>query len=83
MWGALSHPIPDVFLIHGEVDRLWAAWQEDNQKSSDEKRMVNHGNPGFPSDYTGPLFNFGEVKASEVFDYKALGYEYDTLPAKQ
>jgi hypothetical protein len=30
----------------------------------------------------GPLANFSEVRASDVFDYQALGYEYDSLPAK-
>jgi tyrosinase len=74
---------PVFFLLHSEVDRLWAAWQENNLQSGDPKRMADHGNPGFPSDYAGSLFNFSEVKASDVFDYKALGYEYDTLPAKQ
>ncbi len=73
---------PIFFLLHGEVDRLWAAWQEDNIKSGDPKRMVDSGNPGYPKDYAGPLFNFSEVKASDVFDLKALGYEYDTLPAR-
>ena len=74
---------PVFFLLHGEVDRLWAAWQEDNLQSGDPARLVDHGNPGYPSHYAGPLFIFSEVNASDVFDYKALGYEYDTLPAKQ
>jgi tyrosinase len=74
---------PVFFLNHAEVDRMWAAWQEANLKSGDAARMVDHGNPGYPKDYRGPLFNFSEVQASETFDYKALGYEYDTLPTKQ
>lgn len=74
---------PVFFLLHAEVDRLWAAWQENNMQSGDPARMVDHGNPGFPDTHKGALFNFTGVKASDVFDYKALGYEYDNLPAKK
>lgn len=74
---------PIFFLLHSEVDRLWAAWQDENLRSADPNRTMDHGNPGFPKDYAGPLFNFDQVNASEVFDYKALGYEYDTLPTRQ
>jgi tyrosinase len=73
---------PVFFLHHAQVDRLWAAWQEANLANGDAGRMVDHGNPGYPDDYRGPLFNFSEVQASDTFDYKALGYEYDTLPAR-
>lgn len=74
---------PIFFLHHAQVDRVWAAWQEANLASGDAERMVDHGNPGYPDDYRGPLFNFSEVQAPEMFDYEALGYEYDTLPARQ
>jgi tyrosinase len=74
---------PVFFLNHAQVDRLWAAWQEANLATGDAALTVNHGNPGYPDDYRGPLFNFDDVQASETFDYKALGYEYDTLPAKK
>lgn len=74
---------PVFFLHHAEVDRMWAAWQEANLASGDPGRMVDHGNPGFPDTHKGKLFNFEEVNASETFDYKALGYEYDTLPTKK
>ena len=67
-------------LSQDQVDRLWAAWQEANLATDDEERKVHHGNPGFPDAWLGPLFNFSEVDASELFDYKALGYEYDSLP---
>lgn len=73
---------PMFFLNHAEVDRIWAAWQNANVQSGDPARMVDSGNPGYPEDYRGALFNFEEVKASELFDYKALGYEYDSLPTK-
>lgn len=73
---------PIFFLLHSEVDRLWAAWQEDNVRSADPKRLVDFGNPGFPQDYAGALFNFSEVKAADVFNYRGLGYEYDSLPAR-
>jgi tyrosinase len=71
---------PVFFLHHAQVDRMWAAWQEANLAGGDEERKVHYGNPGFPEAFLGPLFNFEEVVASELFDYKALGYEYDTLP---
>jgi tyrosinase len=74
---------PMFFLNHAEVDRLWAAWQAANMQSGDPARMVDNGNPGYPDTHKGPLFNFDQVNASELFDYKALGYEYDTLPAKK
>jgi len=71
---------PIFFLHHAEVDRMWAAWQEANHTSGDPARQVQYGNPGFPEDFLGHPFNFKEVRASETFDYKALGYEYDSLP---
>lgn len=74
---------PVFFLNHAQVDRLWAAWQEYNLASGDPARTVDHGNPGFPDSYRGPLFNFEAINASDTFDYKALGYEYDTLPSKK
>ncbi len=78
--GSPSPNDPIFFLHHAQVDRLWAAWQEANLASDDEEKKVNYGNPGFPDEWLGPLFNFNEVDASELFDYKALGYEYDSLP---
>ena len=71
---------PIFFLHHAQVDRLWAAWQDANLSSGDEGSKVHAGNPGFPDDYLGALFNFTEVRASELLDYRALGYEYDSLP---
>jgi tyrosinase len=71
---------PIFFLHHAQVDRLWAAWQEANLAGGDEERAADYGNPGFPEDYLGPLFIFGQVSASELLDYKSLGYEYDSLP---
>jgi tyrosinase len=74
---------PVFFLNHAQVDRMWAAWQEANLQSGDATRMVDHGNPGYPDSYRGPLFNFREINASDTFDYKALGYTYDSLPTKE
>lgn len=71
---------PIFFLHHAQVDRMWAAWQAANLASGDAERMADYGNPGFPDAYRGPLFNFTEVDASELLDYQALGYEYDSLP---
>ncbi len=80
--GSPSPNDPIFFLHHTQVDRLWAAWQEANLATGDDGRAVNYGNPGFPDAYLGSVFNFNEVDASEMFDYKALGYEYDTLPQR-
>ncbi|WP_428267394.1 tyrosinase family protein [Haliangium sp.] len=74
---------PIFFLHHAQVDRVWAAWQEANLASGDAARMADYGNPGYPDEYRGGLFNFSDVPASDTFDYKALGYEYDTLPTPQ
>ncbi|MCA9715824.1 MAG: tyrosinase family protein [Myxococcales bacterium] len=74
---------PMFFLHHNNVDRMWAAWQEANLASGDAARVVDHGNPGYPEgDYRGPLFVFDEVRADELFEYRALGYEYDALPSE-
>ena len=78
--GSPSPNDPMFFLHHAQVDRLWAAWQEANLASGDSARQVRFGNPGYPDEWLGPIFNFDEVEASELFHYKALGYEYDTLP---
>jgi hypothetical protein len=78
--GSPSPNDPMFFLHHSQVDRLWAAWQEANLATGDQGLSVHYGNPGFPDAFLGPLFNFAEVDASELFDYKALGYEYDLLP---
>jgi tyrosinase len=74
---------PVFFLHHAQVDRLWAAWQEANLQSGDAARRVDHGNPGYPESHRGPLFNFSELTAADTFNYKALGYEYDSLPVKE
>lgn len=74
---------PLFFLHHAQVDRLWAAWQAANLASGDAAAAVDHGNPGYPEPYRGSLFNWPDVKAAEMFDYRALGYEYDALPARR
>ncbi len=74
---------PMFFLHHNNVDRMWAAWQEANLASGEADRMVDHGNPGYPEgDFRGPLFIFDDVRADELFDYRALGYAFDTLPSE-
>jgi hypothetical protein len=62
---------------------MWAAWQEANLQSGDAARMADHGNPGYPNSHRGPLFNFSEIQASDMFEYRALGYQYDSLPTKE
>ncbi|MCX4248002.1 tyrosinase family protein [Paraliomyxa miuraensis] len=71
---------PLFFIHHAQVDRLWAAWQQANLAKGGEA-AVDHGNPGYPETHRGSLFVWPEVLASEMFDYQALGYQYDTLPS--
>ncbi|HSH05292.1 MAG TPA: tyrosinase family protein [Anaerolineae bacterium] len=74
--GAVPEPI--FFLHHANVDRIWAMWQDNNRQNPDT--AVDYGNPGFPDMWRVPLFNFPEVMVSDTFDFRALGYEYDTTP---
>ena len=67
---------PVFFLHHANVDRLWAMWQDQNRASAD--RAVDYGNPDYPDDWRGSIFNFSEVRADEMFDFRALGFTYDT-----
>ncbi len=69
---------PVFFLHHANVDRLWAEWQDRNRRSSEA--VGDYGNPGYPDAWRGPIFNFPEVRADELFDFRALGYRYDTNP---
>jgi tyrosinase len=62
---------PIFFMHHANVDRLWAMWQD------------KYGDSTYPSAYTGALYLFDNadgspVKASDMFDHRALGYIYDT-----
>lgn len=65
---------PMFFLHHANVDRIWAMWQDHNRAHPDT--AADYGNPGFPDEWRGSLFNFPEVRAAELFDFRALGYHY-------
>ena len=67
-------PDPIFFLLHANVDRIWSIWQENNIEDGMDE---NYGNPGYPQSFMGPLFNFPQVHADELFNFKALGYCYD------
>ena len=67
---------PVFFLHHNNIDRLWAMWQDDNRKSP--ATAADYGNPGYPDDWRGAIFNFDQVRADETFDFRALGYTFDT-----
>jgi len=73
---------PIFFLNHTNVDRMWAAWQEANLASGNPARQIDSGTPGYPASGRGSLFNWPAVQAAELFDYKALGYEYDAMPRR-
>ena len=71
---------PLFFLHHANVDRLWAMWQDRNRVSSET--AVNYGNPAYPNDWLGTIFNFTQVRADEMFNVRALGYRYDTTKSQ-
>ncbi|MCB9760993.1 MAG: tyrosinase family protein [Alphaproteobacteria bacterium] len=73
---------PMFFLHHANVDRVWAAWQEENRLAGGAL-AEDYGNPGYPDMWRGELFIWDQVDAAEMFDYRALGYEYDALPTPQ
>ncbi len=68
---------PLFFLHHANIDRAWAMWQDRNRATSET--AVNYGNPGYPDAWTGSIFNFPEVEVAELFDFRSLGFTYDTL----
>ena len=72
--GSINDPI--FFLHHANVDRIWTLWQDRNRSNPDT--AVDYGNPGFPDDWRGSIYNFDEVRADELFDFRSLGYRYDT-----
>ena len=74
--GGMPPNDPMFFLHHANVDRLWAMWQDRNREK--DETAVDYGNPGYPDDWRGEIFNFDEVRAAELFDFRALGYRYDT-----
>lgn len=51
-------------------------WQDNNR--ADAETAVDYGNPEYPDDWRGAIFNFPEVRADEMFDFRALGFQYDT-----
>lgn len=67
---------PMFFLHHANVDRLWAMWQDNNR--ADAETATDYGNPEYPDDWRGAMYNFDEVRADELFDFRALGFQYDT-----
>ena len=71
---------PIFFLHHANVDRLWAMWQDANRKSAET--AADYGNPAFPADRRGAIFNFPQVRAEEMLDFRVLGYRYDTNEEK-
>ena len=67
---------PMFFLHHNNVDRIWAMWQDNNRLNPDTS--VDYGNPGFPAIWRTSIFNFPDVQVEELFNFRALGYAYDT-----
>jgi hypothetical protein len=55
-------------------------WQDRNRATA--ATAIDYGNPGFPQGWRGAIFNFPEVRADEMFDFRALGYRYDTNAAR-
>lgn len=70
---------PIFFMHHANVDRIWALWQDHNRQNPDT--AVDYGNPGFPHMWHTSIFNFPDVQAEEMFDFRALGYSYNSNEA--
>jgi tyrosinase len=68
---------PVFFLNHCNVDRLWASWQEKHPTASFEPAS------GGPAGHNGTeeMLDLGTtgITPESVLDYRAMGYEYDTL----
>ena len=75
--GGAPNNDPLFFLHHANIDRAWAMWQERNRAVPET--AVNDGNPGYPDAWSGPIFNFPEIRADELFDIRTLGFTYDRL----
>ncbi len=67
---------PMFFLHHNNIDRLWAMWQDNNRANAET--ATDYGNPEYPDDWRGAIYNFDEIRADEMFDFRALGFQYDT-----
>jgi tyrosinase len=66
---------PIFFLVHGNVDRIWAEWQDKYSDSTYPSAA--------PNDYAGALYLFTNdqnkpATARDTLDHRALGYRYDT-----
>jgi hypothetical protein len=70
---------PHFFLLQSEVDRLWAAWQENNLQSGEPAGMADYGTPGYPRSHVGARFNVAQIDASKAFDCKNRVYTYASL----
>ncbi|MEE9123773.1 MAG: tyrosinase family protein [candidate division NC10 bacterium] len=95
MSGMSSPNDPIFFLHHGQVDRLWAQWQDDGHAGPNfyPDNLVGFGHsldsPMWPWDggqattlsyLMGYLPAFNEiVRPIDVLDFRTLGFTYDTL----
>jgi len=64
-------------LLHAPRQRRPTVGRQDRNRAN-PRSSADYGNPGYPAAWRGPLFNFGQVRADEMFDFRALGYTYDT-----
>lgn len=67
---------PMFFLHHANVDRVWAMWQQNNL---DNDITEDYGNPAFPGLWRIPIFNYPDIMVDELFDFRSLGYTYDSI----
>jgi tyrosinase len=67
---------PVFWMVHAEIDRLWARWED---RYGDVYEPVEGCALG--QNLHDPMFPFGTVTPADVLDHRALGYRYDTEPA--
>ncbi len=63
---------PVFFLLHANVDRLWAAWQERHPGRTYEPKTGHDGNNA-----DSPMVPFGRVTPHAVENIANLGYRYE------
>jgi tyrosinase len=70
----VSSPNDPIFwLLHANIDRLWAEWEDQYGLlyAPDSGDTQGHG-------LNDPMYPFGDVTPADVLDAHALGYVYDT-----
>ncbi|WCM95116.1 tyrosinase family protein [Acidovorax sp. NCPPB 2350] len=74
-----NSPRDPIFMMHhGNIDRIWAAWNALGRKNSADPLWLNMP---FTNNYIASNGSFYSRKVSDLLSTAALGYTYDNLPA--